>query len=80
MELFTRYIVHICFGEDISDTLMVEMYMWQKQGEFQHKSVTLPEAIYEHDNAIFDQAITKWCNPLYMMARKITGIKNFTKH
>ena len=80
MDLFTREINHICFGEDVTDTMLVDMQFRLRIGGFERRTLNLPKAIHEHDNAIFEQAFTKWVNPIYIMARKLTGIKNFTKH
>jgi cytochrome P450 len=81
-ELFCRNIVHISFGEDVSE-MKIEMD-YRKNGrkstEFVRKTVTLPEAMHEADDAAVEQTVFKAFNPLYRCARWLTGIKNFTRY
>ena len=76
-DLFCRNIVHICFGEDVSD--MTFEYDVRKNGrgskEFVRKTLRLPEAIHESDDAAVEAAPLKSFNPLYRWLRKLTGKK-----
>ena len=79
-KLFCSNIVHICFGEDVSD-MPIEIDCLEKVGgsKFVRKTLTLSEAIQENDRQVIGSAPYKWLNPIYKAARKLTGIKNFTK-
>ena len=80
-KLFCSNIVHTAFGEDVSDMPIEIDYMTKVGGaELVRKTVTLPEAIHEFDKSIMAVAPFKWLNPVYRIARKLTGIKNFTKY
>ena len=44
--LFCRIIVHICFGEDISETLIeIDVASDPKSSEYERQKLCLPEAI-----------------------------------
>ena len=52
-KLFCRNIVHICFGEDVAEDLLIEMDFRNKEKpgpDFIRKSVFLGEAIHEFDD------------------------------
>ena len=80
-KLFCRNIIHICFGEDVSD-MQIEMDFRKSPGssEFLRRSVTISEAIHEFDDSIIELAGSKWLNPIYQAIRSVTGIKNLTSY
>ena len=47
---------------------------------FIRKTVSLGEAIHESDDQTIGMFATKQFNPLYQIARKLTGIKEFTQY
>ena len=82
-KLFCSNIVHICFGEDVSEEIKIEMDFRNKEksgAEFTCKSVYLGAAINEYDAQVISMLPSKTNNPLYQIARKLTGIKEFTKY
>ncbi len=52
-ELFCRNIVHICFGEDITDMQFDVDVLSESGDELIRKKLTLPECIHEFDDQIF---------------------------
>ena len=81
-DLFCRNIVQICFGEDVSDMLVeVEFPNTESSGPaYVLKKVTLVRAIHEYNRIMMAGIPTKNLNPLYQMARKLTGKKTFTEY
>ena len=73
--------MHISFGEDVSDMKIEMNYRKNGRGskDFVRESLTLSEAIHEFDSAMFEAAAFKDLNPLYRVARKLTGRKVYTK-
>ena len=45
---------------------------------FKKRTVTLPEAIQEFDSAVRESSKYKNFNPVYRLARKLTGKRTFT--
>lgn len=52
----------------------------EKDPVFIRRTVGLAEAIHEFDDQCIKQVALKQFNPVYRIARKLTGIKNFTKY
>jgi cytochrome P450 len=78
--LFCRNIVHICFGEDVSTMQIDYDFVNPTQNPtFIRKSVDLATAIHEFNDQCVEEIFMKQFNPLYKVARKVTGIHNFTK-
>ena len=75
-DLFYRHIVHICFGEDVSD-MQIEME-FPKQNT--RKKVSLAEAIYGYNASVTELSTTKWLHPAYQAIRRVTGIKHLTSY
>ena len=78
-KLFFSTIVHISFGEDVSD-MQIEMDFRKSttSSEFVRKTVPLAEGIHEIIEATFQLIPFKWLNPIYQAIRSVTGIKNLT--
>merc|ERR1719464_445111 len=75
-KLFCSNIVHICFGEDVSEEMQFEIDFRNKDKpgpDFIRKTVTLGEAIVEYDNQCLASLPFKQFNPLYQIARALTG-------
>ena len=65
-KLFCRNIVHICFGEDVSDMpVEIDFRNGPNNSEFLRKSVTLAEAIHEFEGGLGTVIGSKWLNPIY---------------
>lgn len=82
-KLFCSNIVHICFGEDVSQEMQMEIDFRNKNPggpDFIRRTVSLAEAIHEFDDQCLSALPSKQFNPLYNIARKLTGIKRFTKY
>ena len=81
-DLFCRNIVQICFGEDVSDMLVeTEFPNTESNGPaYVLKKVTLVKAIHEINRAALLGIPFKNLNPLYQLARKLTGKKTFTEY
>ena len=80
--MFCRNIVHVSFGEDVSDMLFdfdVRENGNNSKG-FVRKKLRLPEAIHEFGDAATESVGYKAYNPLYRCARKLTGKKHFTEY
>lgn len=48
--------------------------------EFVRKKMKMPEGIHEFEEQMFGLITWKQLNPVYQAARKLTGIKDFTKY
>ena len=82
-KLLARNIITICFGEDITNTeLEINMRETRIGSDFNLtlKKVTLPIALIETLELTSTESGFKWMNPFYQMARKLTGIKDFTDY
>ena len=80
-KLFCRNIVHISFGEDVSDMKIEIDFLKNPTGsEFARKSVPLAEAIHEYNDIMFSLGPSKWLNPVYQAIRSVTGIKYLTSY
>ena len=77
--MFCRNIIHICFGEDVSEMLIdIDVRVSPSSDELVRK--TICEAIHEFDHDVLNLAPYKWLNPIYRILRKITGKKHFTSY
>ena len=65
-KIFCRNIVHICFGEDVSDMKFeIDVRKEKPSYEFERKTLNLPEAINEFNASVFEEMGFKWLNELY---------------
>lgn len=79
-DLFCRNIVHICFGEDVSDMLVDTEFPSPDGKGYEMKKVSLVKAIHELNRTMLGGIIFKNMNPFYQAARKLTGKKTFTEY
>ena len=75
-DLLCRSIVHICFGEDVSD-MQVEI---EFPKENTRKKLTLAEALNEYNTSVTELSANKWLHPVYKTIRNVTGIKHLTNY
>ena len=80
-KLFCSNIVHICFGEDVSDlTIDIDVPEHRMSWNWSRKTMILSEAIHAFSQQVIDQMGFKWLNFFYQAARKVTGVKDFTNY
>jgi len=80
-KIFTSTIVHLCFGEDMSDVIFdIDVRDSKTTSGLVRKELTFAEAVLEIIDQITELAPTKWSNPVYQAIRKLTGIKNLTSY
>lgn len=81
-EILTSNISVLCFGEDISmQQIDLDVRKSKNGSDFTlvRKRVTLAKALNEMPDQVIISAGFKTQNPLYQLARKLTGRKNFTE-
>ena len=65
-KLLCRNIVHICFGEDVSDMEFdFDVRVTEDGKDFVRKKIKLAEAIHEFDDSVIGILFLKWLNPIY---------------
>ena len=65
-KLFCRSIVHICFGEDVSDMEFdLDVRVSANSTEFVRKKLKMAEGIHEFEEQMLGLIIWKWLNPVY---------------
>ena len=82
-DLFFDNIAHVSLGHDIIEegaTLDFDIRDTTSPWGFVRKHLPISEGMAEIDAALLDEYVFKWMNPMYQLARKVTGKKNFTKY
>ena len=65
-KIFTSTIVHLCFGEDMSDVIFdIDVRDSESSTGLVRKELKFAEALLEIIDQITELAPTKWSNPVY---------------